>query len=407
MGFVWGRPSSVNVGSKRLETLSLGPSPQEAPTLVLLHEGLGCCALWRGFPEALQAATGLGVLAYSRAGYGASDGAELPRPLDYMTREAVDVLPEVLNATGVARGVLIGHSDGASIAALYAGSRADPRVKALVLMAPHFFTEPHGLAAIERAAEAYRSTDLKARLGRYHRDPDQAFLGWNEAWLDPKFATWRIDDCLDGIEIPILAVQGDDDEYGTLAQLDIIAARSKGRVSREIYADCGHAPHLDQPEAVLKRIAAFVATHLDGKTGPDWRPDYAHLPGRNPRHPEDLFDWISPGSTMSQPAEIPASRAWEMAMVLLRDGYFWEAHEVLEPLWMACPQNSAEGVFLRGVIQLSNAKLKARMGQPRAAQRLLKMARDLLKEASQRNLDPAFDRMVVETAEVMDKKSAI
>lgn len=159
---------SIVIGSTRLECRFLGPPPEDAPTLVLLHEGLGSLGLWRDFPEKLQAATGLGVFAYSRAGYGSSDPDPLPWPLDYMERHAVRVLPQVLDAIGFRRGLLVGHSDGASIAALYAGTVSDPRVQGCVLMAPHFFIEQVCLDAIAAAKHAYEQGDLTPRLARHH-----------------------------------------------------------------------------------------------------------------------------------------------------------------------------------------------------------------------------------------------
>ncbi len=250
---------TLEAGGRALEWRALGPSPLEAPTLVLLHEGLGSAGLWRDVPARLAEATGWGVLAYSRAGYGASDPATLPRPLDYMTREALQVLPEVLNAVGFQRGVLFGHSDGATIAAIHAGSLQDHRVRGLVLIAPHFFTEAKGLAEIARARQAFESGDLRARLARHHSDPDNAFRGWNDAWLDPGFADWDVSEVIDYIRVPVLAVQGTDDAYGTMAQIDEIEARSYAPVDRLDVPGAGHAPHLEAGETVLPEIAEFVA----------------------------------------------------------------------------------------------------------------------------------------------------
>ncbi len=182
----------LSLGSQRLEYRMIGPQPDAAPTLVLLHEGLGCVGLWGDFPDQLQAATGAGVLVYSRAGYGQSSPVPLPRPLSYMHDEARDVLPRLLDAIGFQRGLLIGHSDGASIAAIYAGSHQDHRVGGLVLIAPHFFTEDAGIASIVEARKAYETGDLRARLARWHADVDNAFKGWNGAWLDPEFRKWDI-----------------------------------------------------------------------------------------------------------------------------------------------------------------------------------------------------------------------
>lgn len=250
---------SVTLAGRKLEYAAFGPPPGRAPTIVMLHEGLGCLALWRDFPQRLAEATGFGVFAYSRPGYGHSDPVPLPRPLDYMTREAMDDVPALLAAIGFRRGVLLGHSDGATIAAIYAGSHEDHRVRGLVLMAPHVFTEPMGLAAIARAKTAYETGDLRARMAKYHRDPDIAFRGWNDAWLDPRFASWNVADVIDYLRVPVLAIQGEDDEYGTPAQVREFETRSYAPVDIEIFASCRHAPHLDQPDRTIAAIADFTA----------------------------------------------------------------------------------------------------------------------------------------------------
>lgn len=242
-----------------LEYACFGPAPTDAPTIVLLHEGLGCAGLWRGFPRDLADRTGMGVFVFSRQGYGRSDPVTLPRPLDFMTREAIDVLPPLLDAIGFARGILFGHSDGATIAAIYGGSVEDHRVRGLILMAPHFFTEEIGLAEIERARETFRGTDLKSKLGKYHSDPEGAFRGWNDVWLDPGFKAWNVADVIDYIRVPVLAIQGRDDQYGTLAQIGEIETRSYAPVDTVILDDCRHAPHLEQPDATLAAVAEFCA----------------------------------------------------------------------------------------------------------------------------------------------------
>lgn len=247
------------VGGKALEYACYGPSPAEAPTIVMLHEGLGSAGLWRDFPERLAKATGMGVVAYSRAGYGQSDLADLPRPLDYMTREALDVLPGVLDGLGIGRCLLLGHSDGATIAAIYAGSVADFRVRGLILIAPHFFTEPGGLASIAAAKVSYETGDLRERMARHHRDPDNTFRGWNDSWLAPGFAEWNVADVIDYLRIPVLAIQGRDDQYGTLAQIEEIETRSYAPVETLILDDCQHAPHGEHPDATLAAVAAFTA----------------------------------------------------------------------------------------------------------------------------------------------------
>jgi len=244
---------------QRLEYACWGPSPDQAPTIVLLHEGLGCVALWRDFPEKLAQATGMGVLAYSRAGYGQSSGKALPWPVTYMTDEAVQVLPKVLDAIGFQSGILMGHSDGATIASIYCGAVEDFRVRGLVVMAPHFFTEPMGLAAISQAKKAYDEGDLKARLGKYHRDVENAFRGWNDSWLNPSFQSWNVADVIDYLRIPALAIQGASDEYGTLAQIEELETRSYAPVDVEILEDCGHSPQVDQPEKVLGAVSEFAA----------------------------------------------------------------------------------------------------------------------------------------------------
>ncbi len=258
---IWqdGRAAQITVDGVGLEYTTWGPAPEAAPTIVMLHEGLGCVALWRDFPQQLAQATGFGVFAYSRAGYGQSDPARLPRPLDYMTIEATQVLPKALDQIGFRRGLLLGHSDGATISAIYAGSVSDQRVRGLVLMAPHFFTEDMGLNAIADARNAFSMQGLEARMEKYHHDARATFTGWNEAWLNPGFKDWNVADVIDYLRIPTLAIQGRDDQYGTLAQIDELVSRSYAPVETAILDDCRHSPHLDQPEETLAAISAFVA----------------------------------------------------------------------------------------------------------------------------------------------------
>lgn len=249
----------IEAGGFRLETRVAGPAPGDGPVLVLLHEGLGSAGLWRDFPEALAGATGRPVFAWSRAGYGQSDAKPLPWPLDYMTREALEVLPGVLDALGARDVILCGHSDGATIAAIHSGKLHDPRVRGVIMMAPHFFTEPEGLAAIAEAKRAYDEGGLREKMARHHRDPDNAFHGWNDSWLHPDFETWNVADALDGIAVPVLVVQGEGDQYGTLAQLREVEARVPGPVTTAVLSDCAHAPHLEARAATLAAIGAFVA----------------------------------------------------------------------------------------------------------------------------------------------------
>jgi pimeloyl-ACP methyl ester carboxylesterase len=260
-GFPWiaGVRGEIVADGKRLEAVAFGPLPDQAPTIVMLHEGLGCVALWRDFPARLAAATGWGVFAYSRAGYGGSDRVDLPRPLDYMSREARFSLPVALDAIRFQRGVLLGHSDGASIAAIYAGEHADERVKGLVLMAPHLFTEAPGLASIKEARRAYETGDLRTKLAKYHGDVDNAFWGWNEAWLDPGFKAWNIEDKVESWRVPALIIQGVGDQYGTLKQVRSIEARSPAPVKSLVLDACRHSPQIDQPQATLDAIVRFCA----------------------------------------------------------------------------------------------------------------------------------------------------
>jgi len=252
----------LDIGSQHLEYRMIGPRPDRAPTLLLLHEGLGCVGLWGDFPDKLAKATGCGVFVYSRAGYGQSSPVALPRPLSYMHDEARDTLPQLLDSTGFRRGLLIGHSDGASIAAIYAGTHQDHRVGGLVLIAPHFFTEDPGIASIVEAKNAYDTTDLRAKLARWHVDVDNAFRGWNGAWLDPDFRKWDITEQLAYIRVPILIVQGEGDQYGTVAQIETAERECYCPVEVALLPGVKHSPQREAPEATLKAIADFVARDL-------------------------------------------------------------------------------------------------------------------------------------------------
>lgn len=250
--------SSLEIEGHTLEYACWGPDPHFAPTLIMLHEGLGSVGLWCDWPAKLSDATGMGVLAYSRAGYGQSSPVTLPRPLDYMTREA-HVLGAVLDATDVQSAVLLGHSDGATIAALYAGSVSDLRVRGLVLIAPHFFTEPEGLQAIRAAGHDYEQGDLKARLSRHHACPDVAFYGWHDAWTDPGFADWSVADAIDHWRVPSLTIQGREDPYGTLAQVAEVEDRTYAPAETLILEKCGHAPHQAYEAEVTGAVVEFCA----------------------------------------------------------------------------------------------------------------------------------------------------
>ena len=247
----------LEIDGVRLESRFAGPRPDEAPTLVLLHEGLGSLGLWGDFPERLSEATGTGVFAWSRAGYGASDPVPLPRPLTYMEEEA-SRLPRILDAIGFRRGLLVGHSDGASIAALYLGAHQDHRVRGVSLIAPHFVVEDMTVAEIAKAKAAYDKGGLREKLGRWHKDVDNTFRGWNDAWLDPDFKRWDISDSLGYIRVPVQIVQGDADQYGTRRQIEIAEEECYCPVEVTMLPGIGHTPHREAPNDTLRAVADFV-----------------------------------------------------------------------------------------------------------------------------------------------------
>jgi pimeloyl-ACP methyl ester carboxylesterase len=242
---------------RRIEVARIAGTRPGAPTLVLLHEGLGSVAMWRDFPAKLAAATGCPAVAYSRYGYGRSEALARPHAADYMHREALEALPALRAALGLEHVILVGHSDGASIALVHAGARRWP-VRALVVEAPHVFCEDLSLASIRAAKEAYQQGDLRQRLARFHDDVDSAFFGWNDAWLLPEFRRWNIEEYLPGISCPLLAIQGADDAYGTLAQLDAIERQVAGPFERLVLPQCGHSPHREQEAATLAAMTDFI-----------------------------------------------------------------------------------------------------------------------------------------------------
>jgi pimeloyl-ACP methyl ester carboxylesterase len=257
----------IRIDGKRLEARWVGAPAADRPTIVLLHEALGSTGLWKDFPERLSAQTGCPVLAYSRQGHGHAEPLTAPRPLDYLEHEATIVLPAVLAHYGLERPILFGHSDGASIALIHAGSF--PGVAAgLILEAPHVFVEELTIAGIEAATDAYRTTDLRQRLARHHQDVDRIFHAWSHTWLDTDYRAWNIEALLPQIRCPILVIQGEGDQYGTAIQLEAIA-RATPATRTVLMADCGHSPHRDQPAAVLDETAGFVAALLNGSaSGP-------------------------------------------------------------------------------------------------------------------------------------------
>jgi pimeloyl-ACP methyl ester carboxylesterase/GNAT superfamily N-acetyltransferase len=247
--------TTLSIAGGTLEFLDI-PGDPDKPPFVLLHEGLGSVGLWREFPERLAAATGRRTVAFSRFGHGQSDPPPAPRTPSFMHEEAREVLPELLAELGLADApVLVGHSDGASIALIYA---AEHPVHAVVAIAPHVFVEDVCLSEIRNARAAYETTDLRERMARHHRDPDAAFFGWNDVWLDPDFPRWDITGVLERIECPLLLIQGERDQYGTMAQLDTIEQRAAGPVHR-IHLDCQHSPPTELPDETINAIARFVA----------------------------------------------------------------------------------------------------------------------------------------------------
>lgn len=245
-------------GGGEIEVAAWGSSPEKAATIILLHEGLGCVALWRDFPARLSKATGCGVVAYSRLGYGASTPVAPPLPLDRMALEAQTVLPQLLDAIAPRKFALVGHSDGATIAAHYLAGEPDARVDRAVLIAPHFFVEDTNLAAIRATRDAFEKGDLRGRLAKYHgANVDGAFYAFAETWLAPAFRSWDMRAEILRWRHPVLFIQGNDDPYGSEAQ-----ATAAGRSShcRVVNLDgCAHAPHLEAPDVTLAVIVDFLA----------------------------------------------------------------------------------------------------------------------------------------------------
>lgn len=248
----------IFLGTRAIECRWVAGDPS-LPVIVLLHEGLGCVTLWRDFPERLARATGHRVFVYSRFGYGGSAAEPGPWPVDYLQREAVQVLPRVLAAAGIGDCVLLGHSDGATIALVYAGATQDSRVRGVIVMAPHVFAEACGVASIQQLRQAY-AQGLRQKLAKYHgANVDCAFHGWSEAWTQPAFAQWNVASFLPGIGVPLLQLQGAQDHYGTQAQLRAIEAGVGGGCHTVLLAACQHAPHFEQPALTLRLIRDYLS----------------------------------------------------------------------------------------------------------------------------------------------------
>lgn len=247
----------VEVRGGEVEYATWGPPPDKTATIVLLHEGLGSVTLWRDFPAKLCAATGCGVYTYSRLGYGTSAPVRSPLPITRMADEARDVLPSLIDAIAPEELILVGHSDGGTIAAHYLAGETHPSLKGAVLMSPHFFCEASNIDAIRDTSVAFKEGDLRRRLAKYHDDVDGAFFGWADTWLNPEFATWDMRDETQRWRHPVLFMQGRDDPYGSPAQADAAAMAPETDV---VWMEqCKHSPHLEQPAHTLELINGFVA----------------------------------------------------------------------------------------------------------------------------------------------------
>ncbi|MGH8750504.1 MAG: alpha/beta fold hydrolase [Burkholderiales bacterium] len=246
----------ISIQNRRIEYQLLRAANSDAPVMVLLHEGLGSLAMWKDFPRQVAHAAGCNVLVYSRYGYGQSDPLRAPRRVDFMHDEALNALPELLDKLGIEKPLLFGHSDGGSIALIHAGG-SGRSVAGVIAMAPHVLVEDISISSIQAAKHTYQTTDLRDKLARYHGDPDSAFWGWNDIWLHPEFRAWNIEEFLPRIACPLLAIQGEDDEYGTLEQIERIA-RLAPDVDLLKLTDCRHSPHRDQPAAVIEAVTRFV-----------------------------------------------------------------------------------------------------------------------------------------------------
>jgi pimeloyl-ACP methyl ester carboxylesterase len=249
----------ISIDAMTIEGKWFGPEPSMAPTIVMLHEGLGSVSTWRDFPQQLTEATGAGVFAYSRPAHGHSSSIKLPQPPDAMHREAQEVLPRILDEIGFRRGLLLGHSDGASIAAIYAGKVDDPRISGLVLIEPHFNVEEKNLDAIRQMIINYETTDLRTRLARHHSHVDTMFAAWSGMWLDPRFKTFDLTRELSQTVVPMLIVKSEDDPYSTMAQVHVAKAECRCRLEIAVIPGIGHAPHKDNSKPTLKAIVDFAS----------------------------------------------------------------------------------------------------------------------------------------------------
>lgn len=252
----------IDLTGTQLESKWVGEQTDINDRVILfLHEGLGCISMWRDFPEALSSQTGLRSFIYSRQGYGKSDPVKLPRNVNFMKDEALEILPKLLDLEGINRVILVGHSDGGSIALINAGGTRDPRIEAIVCLAAHVFNEDITIKHIQEAKKEFETGDLREKLAKHHgSNVDCAFWGWNDIWLNSEFKKWNIEDFLPNINVPALVIQGEEDQYGTMSQVDAIRAGIGGNATIEIIPDCGHSPHIERRDITLKIITQFINT---------------------------------------------------------------------------------------------------------------------------------------------------
>lgn len=260
-------PGTITIDHQKIEIARINPQGANKTTLVFLHEGLGSSAMWRDFPLKVSKLTGCPAFVFSRFGYGGSDPCQLPRPIHFMHDEGLKVLPQLLSKAGIDDYILIGHSDGGSIALIHAGGAPAQGLRGVVTEAAHVSCEPFNLESIKQAGENYIKTDLRRKLKKYHgENVDTAFWGWNDVWLHPDFIHWNIETFLPQIRVPVLAIQGEDDNYGTQAQIDAIAQQAGASAETLMLSDCGHAPHRDQENTVLTAMNTFIRRLLGQST---------------------------------------------------------------------------------------------------------------------------------------------
>jgi pimeloyl-ACP methyl ester carboxylesterase len=254
--------SYLPIEDKSIEILTIGDFSDQTPVLVLLHEGLGSISMWKEIPKLIHEKTKLNILTYSRFGYGKSSITDLPRPLDYMTVEAEKYLPMILKKLSIRKHFLIGHSDGATIAALGSLKSMNNNLLGTILIAPHFFVEQDNIIAIKNTTHQYKKGTLRTKLKKYHDNVDNAFLGWSNVWLNEEFSNWDITNLLSNIKIPIIGIQGLNDPYGSIAQLDILEKKLTVPFTKITIENCGHNPFHEHLDTTLEYINKFITKNL-------------------------------------------------------------------------------------------------------------------------------------------------